>query len=128
MERREFLRVPLRFPIEVQGENREIEGAHTLDLSLRGVSVEVGSAYREGEECELSLKLGDGPDAPSIDIVGRVVRCQDGGLAVEFVGLKGLESLDHLRNLVLYNAEDPAKVEEEIAARKGIERLPRRGD
>lgn len=128
MERREFVRVPLHFPIEVQGEDRESEGARTRDLSLRGVYVECGREYREGEECDLSLKLGEGEDAISIDILGRVIRSKDGGLAIEFVGVKGLDSLEHLRNLVLYNAPDPNEAEAQIAARKGIERLPRRAD
>jgi hypothetical protein len=126
MERREFVRVPLRFPVEMQGADRQVLGTRTSDLSLRGVYLECTRDYREGEDCELRLRLGEEASAPSIEIVGRVVRCRDGGLAVEFVGIKGLESLEHLRRLILFNAEDPAEAEEQILARRGIERLPPR--
>jgi len=128
MERREFTRVPLRFPIELSAEDRGRQDARTRNLSLRGACVECDGDCEEGQECELRLRLGEGPEAVVIEIVGRVVRSERGELAVEFSGVRGVDSLGHLRNLLLYNSERPEEVEREIRLRRGIERLPTRRD
>jgi len=94
----------------------------TLDLSLRGACIRQTSELAEGQEVELSLLLGDAPDHVRVEILGRVTRVDGQGLGIEFTGVRGVESLDHLRRLVLYNASDTARVEEEFRNHRGLKR------
>jgi len=56
----------------------------------------------------------------NIEANGYVVRSLIDGMAIEFTELIGLESWDHLRNLVLYNAEEPIRAQEQFAAHVGL--------
>lgn len=119
-ERREFVRVPLRVEIQVRGEDRLTVQARTCDLSLRGVRVARLADVRAGQDCELRLLLGEGEGAVRVEILGRVVRCGEDDVGIEFLGLHGAESLDHLRRLVLHNAPDAHRAEEEIRGHRGL--------
>jgi len=119
-ERREFTRVPLRIQILVKGSDHLEFSVNTLDLSLRGVRVDCLEDAAVGQECELHLTLGEGPQAVQVEILGRVARVQEDGVGVEFEGIRGAESLDHLRRLVLYNAPDAARAEEEMLRHRGL--------
>jgi hypothetical protein len=121
-ERREFTRVPLRIQILVKGSGQLEFTASTLDLSLRGVRVESLEAAAVGQECELRLTLGEGPQAIQVEILGRVARVDGDGVGLEFEGVRGAESLDHLRRLVLYNAPDAPQAEAEILGHRGLKR------
>ena len=124
-ERREFLRVPLRLEIQLTGGHELVIRTSTKDLSLRGVLISRQEELREGEDCELCLVLGEGPQAVHVEILGRVARSGADGVGVEFLGIRGAESLDHLRRLVLHNAPDVRLAEEEIRGHRGLK--PREG-
>lgn len=121
-ERREFVRVPLRVEVLVKGKDSFELSASSLDLSLRGVRINQLAELQPGEDCELSLVLGTGAEAARVEILGRVVRVSDESMGLEFLGIRGVESLDHLRRLVLYNAPDAGAVEEEFRDRWGLKK------
>jgi len=121
-ERREFLRVPLQVEVRLSDGDRLVFHSDTLDLSLRGARIRETAELAEGQEVELSLLLGDAPDHVRVEILGRVARVDGQGLGIEFTGVRGVESLDHLRRLVLYNASDTARVEEEFRTHRGLKR------
>jgi hypothetical protein len=121
-ERREFLRVPLRVEIRLKGASELVLTTSTRDLSLRGVLISHQEELRAGQDCELCLVLGEGPGAARVEILGRVARCSPAGVGVEFLGIRGAESLDHLRRLVLHNAPDVSLAEEEIRRHRGLKR------
>jgi hypothetical protein len=121
-ERREFLRVPLNIEIQLKGSNELVLKASTQDLSLRGVRVSQLGDLAVGEDCEVRLVLGEGSQAVHVEILGRVVRVGQDGVGVEFLGIRGAESLEHLRRLVLYNAPDVRQAEEEMRHHRGLKR------
>ena len=51
-----------------------------------------------------------------------MVRHGPGGCAIQFDEIVGLDSLDHLRNLVRFNAADPEQVEREFHEHLGLRR------
>jgi len=51
---------------------------------------------------------------------GFVSRAGVGGMAIEFTDIIGLDSWDHLRGLVLLNAEDSQRAQEQLANHLGL--------
>ncbi|MDP2360508.1 MAG: PilZ domain-containing protein [bacterium] len=121
-ERREFTRVPLSIDILLSGGDRLEVRACTQDLSLRGVRVSHLDQIQQGENCELCLVLGEGPQAVRVEISGRVVRADADGVGVEFLGIRGAESLEHLRRLILHNAPSAPEAEDEMSRHCGLKR------
>jgi hypothetical protein len=121
-DKREFTRVPLRLKVELKHGDRSAVLGLSEDLSLRGVYLNSELDLKEGESCELTIRLGEGPKAFDLVIQGRVVRLSEDGAAIEFEGVHGADALAHLRKLVLYNSEDPERTEEEMRTHLGIER------
>jgi hypothetical protein len=121
-EKREFIRVPMNFRMLVRKDDNEHLSGNSQDISLRGAYLNCPGNYELGDECEMTIELGEGENQVSIEMIARVVRVDDQGIGVEFVGIKGIAALDHLRNLVLYNAEDKDAITEEINDHVGIKR------
>lgn len=117
---REFTRVPTRIQAEVQGGDLHITGAAAESLSMKGMFLACTEQLPEGTDCQITLLLGDGEIR--VQAGGRVIHAYPGGLALQFTQILGLESFDHLRKLVLYNAPDPGLVEEELNTSTGIHR------
>ena len=53
---------------------------------------------------------------------GYVSRSLPDAMAIEFTELIGLESWQHLRNLILYNAEDPVRAQQEFDTHLGLKK------
>lgn len=117
---REFTRIPVQVRAHVQGGGCNIVNSATQNLSLKGVLVTCAEALPEGTECQITLLLGDGEI--EIEAEGTVVHRYPEGIALQFTRILGLESFEHLRNLLLYNAPDPNQVESEFEASTGIHR------
>ena len=117
---REFTRVPIRVRAEVKGGGLSIASSASQSISLKGMLVNCPENLPEGTGCEITLFLGDGDI--QIQAEGTVVRCYPEGIAFQFTRILGLESFEHLRKLVLYNAPDPDQVESEFSTSTGIHR------
>lgn len=117
-KQREFTRVPLQVRAEVQGSGVFITSTATQNLSLKGLFVTCSEQLPEGTICRITLLLGEG--TVRIETEATVIRCHPEGIAFQFTRIDGLESYEHLRNLLLYNAPDPTQVEGEFDASVGI--------
>ena len=116
--RREFTRASVTFEVEATSGRRTLRGT-SRDVSLKGAFMQCEAPFEVDTECEFTLLL-PGPDEPvRISVAGRVVRAEASGMAVEFTEL-GMESYEHLKALVLYNAADWEQVEEEFATHLGL--------
>jgi len=69
----------------------------------------------------VSLILDTGTCEHRIETAGHVARVEDQGVAIAFRHVNA-ECLEHLRQLVLYNAENAERVEEEFASHVGLHR------
>ncbi len=117
---REFTRVPIRVRTEVRGGGLSITSLAAQTISLKGMLVNCAERLPIGTECQITLFLGEGDI--QIEAEGNVVRCYPEGIALQFTRILGLESFEHLRKLVLYNAPDPELVESEFNTSTGIHR------
>ena len=120
--KREFIRVPIQVRAEVKGGGLSVTSTATQNLSLKGMFISSATTIPEGTACAITLFLGDGDI--QIEAEGPVVHCYEGGFALQFSRIMGLESFEHLRKLLLYNAADPDAVEGEFNDAIGIHRTP----
>lgn len=122
MNQREFTRVRTRIAVDLDLPQGRIEGS-TRDVSLNGAFVAVSATIAEGTSCLATLHVDGRGGAVAVRAQGRVVRVLEGGVAVHFDELLELDSYEHLRNLVLYNAADPAQAEQEFDSHLGLKRV-----
>ncbi len=123
---RQFLRVAAEIAAVAVGAGGTARG-FTRDLSPKGAYLQVDLPFPEGSTCEVTLLLeGDmveGARAEGAVMVrarGYVSRSDAAGMAIEFESILGLESWDHLRGIVLLNAEEPRIARTQFDAHAGL--------
>lgn len=122
IEHREFsrsnvsVRSQVRLPCGVLLEGR------VCDVSMNGVCFVTERSLPVGSAVRVSLALGD-PEGQEfrIDAEGAVARIIEKGVAIQFTSIDA-ESVEHLRNLVLFNAADSDQVVREFEDHVGIRR------
>lgn len=115
---REFTRVPVAVRTEIRGGGMVLTGLPTFNLSLKGMAVRTETRLPLGTECDIEIVLVEGEVV--IQLQGAAVVHLADGMAFQFTKILGLESYEHLRNLVCYNAPDVEQVESEILAHAGL--------
>jgi hypothetical protein len=120
-DRREFTRVPFRVEAELVGDHATVVCGDVRDLSLNGLYAAGVGRLPPDSLCDVFLVLGGPASETRLKMRGRVARVDRGGLAVQFLAL-GLDTFYHLRNLVLYNGADHARIEDEFKAHLGLRR------
>jgi hypothetical protein len=115
---REFTRVLVTAHTVVRAGNTMLSAAQTHSLSMKGMSIQCTERLPIGTECEISIILVEGE--VEIQVLGTVVVHLADGMAFVFSKILGLESFEHLRNLVYYNAENVEQVETEFTTHTGI--------
>ena len=118
--RREFSRVVVHLRTEVAVDGTILRDGTMENLSLTGGFFRSAGAPAEGQRCEVRLYL-DGAEV-MVHAVGHIIRTGPAGCAIQFTEIIGLDSLEHLRNLILFNAHDPAQVEREFHEHLGLRR------
>ncbi len=119
---REFTRVRIDVDVEVASAGRVVISSHTKDLSMVGVYVFTTDALPLGSQCRITLFLGGREHGVRVEASGTVARADADGMAVEFAGIEGVDSFNHLRNLVLYNTGDTRRAKRELQEHLGIKR------
>jgi hypothetical protein len=119
-EKREFTRVHTAFQVHLTVGGKHLEGAFVNDLSMKGMLVVTEERFPLGTPCEAVISLVEGE--VEIKTAGTVAALHPKGFGMEFSTIDGLESYIHLRNLVLFNAGDVEKAEEEFQTHSGIRR------
>ncbi len=118
--KRRFSRITLAVPAEVSISNAPSFSVNELaNLSVGGCLVPVEKEYPVGESCRLTIPLPGGDETLKIDVLGSIVRCEGGYIALQFHKINP-ESLFHLQNIIRYNAPDPEQIDEEINQRPGL--------
>jgi len=100
----------------------EIMTGFVVDISLGGMLIEGECEIELNSEVAVTVMLGEEAAGQVIEAIGKVARCDARGIAVELTELESTESLEHLKNLVLYNSQAPGPIEEEFRSHSGISR------
>jgi PilZ domain len=115
---REFTRVLVAARTLVKAGNVSLSAAQAHSLSMKGMSILTPERLPVGTECELTIVLVEGE--VEIQVLGTVVVHLADGMAFLFTKILGLESFEHLRNMVFYNAPNVEQVEDEFTSHTGI--------
>jgi hypothetical protein len=105
--------------VRVSALGKTVLSREMKNISMGGLFLIVGEKFPLSTDCQLTIILGGGESQARIETQSKVVRVTDEGMAFRFVEILGTESFNHLRNLVLYNAPDAQRLEEEIEKRLG---------
>ncbi len=118
---REFTRVKVAIHVELRmGGNVVIQG-ELENVSLNGMLLCCETTLPEQTPCLVFLQLDGGQGGPTIEAQGLVTRTEPHKLGIQFTEVIGVESTNHLRNLVLYNSGTQAyRVEEEFDSHVGL--------
>lgn len=119
--KRDYTRVTTNIDAEVTVEGVGPVACHVDNVSLSGVMIAGGHALPEGVMCGVKLILQGAEPPIAIATKGLILRVRPNRCAIEFREIDG-DSYEHLRNLVLLNAEDAEPVEEEFDESIGIKK------
>lgn len=117
---REFTRVLVAARTLIKTGDATLSASQTHSLSMKGMSIQSAERLPVGTECEITIVLVEGE--AEIQVLGTVVAHLADGMAFLFTKILGLESFEHLRNLVFYNAQDVEQVETEFTSHTGIKK------
>jgi hypothetical protein len=121
VDRRSFIRVPFKTAVKIDAGGKLINADGALDISMNGIRVSSADSVPDTTPCRVTIVLQATPDEVAIRAAGRITRSDEGSLAVEFTELDP-DSYNHLRMLILSNARDPEKAEQEFESHWGIRR------
>lgn len=121
-EGREFTRVPVTMEAKLIVAGKTVVTSDQIkDVSLKGLFLIADADLAVGTKCDIVMLVGEPGSQLTIEVKGKVERAAGSGIAVEFTEM-GLESYDHLQNLVLYNSRNTQQVEQEFKTHLGIKR------
>jgi hypothetical protein len=120
-QRREFTRVASHLTVELESDSGKRLASPARDVAMSGVYVDAAWPGEVGDPCRVTIFLeGDG-GIPPLTALGRVVRVEPEGTAVDFTELS-LDAYEHLKNLVRLNSDNIEQVEAELRSHLGIRR------
>ena len=125
-ERRGFVRVPFNTEVVITAGDWSLRATSGIDISMSGLhltGLDRTDTVRPlpGTSCRASIHLQAAGHRALIDAVGRIIRSGPGELAVEFIEIE-LDGYQHLRQLILNNADDPDRAEQQLDEHHGIKR------
>ncbi|MFH1489296.1 MAG: PilZ domain-containing protein [Pseudomonadota bacterium] len=117
-DRREKSRVNFKTQVVLSSGDSEIKAdVHSRDISLKGLFVYTDQKLPIGALCEISISLTGTSIELSLRAAGRITRQDPKGLGITFDAVD-LESYEHLKNILLYNAPDPDGMLKEIEQKR----------
>ena len=121
IDRREFTRVGVQLQGMISWEELGGLQRESRDVSMKGIFLVCDNPPPVDTECRIKLFLRESESGLGIEALGKIVRVDGRGVGVEFIEILGLDSYDHLRNVVLYNSSDKTEqVEQELSTHLGI--------
>jgi hypothetical protein len=121
-DQREFTRIPIQLEVQITPAQQHPTSYKVKDVSMKGLYLLCDQPLPMGAECRVTLLLGDKENPVRIEVGGKVVRVDTDGMGLEITEIVGVESFEHLRNLVRYNSPDTNQVEQEFHDHIGIKR------
>jgi hypothetical protein len=118
---REFTRIPIKMEVTVTAGGKTVTSRDIKDVSMNGIFLFSDGKLGEGSECDIAMLVGEPGSQLEINAKGKIERETANGMAVSFSEI-GLESYEHLHNLVLYNSRDATQIEEEFRQHLGLKR------
>jgi len=117
-EKRKFSRIV--FDVEAKLTIGEVDYAleRITNLSVGGCLLAVNDGFAKGQECTVTILLSR--MEPGVLVYGKIVRVAEGEVSIQFTSVTP-ENLQHLQNIIRYNADDPELIDEELNVRTGLQ-------
>lgn len=116
-ERRKKTRVRFETEVILRSKTSEIKSnVNSKDISLKGMYVRTEEKMPIGTNLDIRIILTGSTDNLFISLKGRITRQDESGLGIHFDSVD-VDSFQHLKNLLIYNAPDPDAIEQEILTR-----------
>jgi len=113
-EKRKRTRVEFSTKVIIKLEDSEIvTQSDTKDISLSGLYVQTDEKIPLNTKVDCKIILPGGIDEFGISIEGIVSRVDPNGFGINFVSMDP-DSFAHLKNIAMYNSQDPDAIESEI--------------
>ncbi len=113
IERRKYQRIRVKLEILLEmGRGIRIQGI-CENLSAKGVYFLCDAKPEVGAMGYFVIRLGDERYYPAIRVQGKVVRKDEKGVGIEFIGLD-FRDFEHLKNTIVFSADDPEAAEAEF--------------
>ena len=127
-EKRGFMRVPFSTEVEIKAGDHTIRSTSGINISLSGLCLSTEEPTPlAGDACSVKISLGEPDHRVTIKAKGSVIRTGAGQVVVQFSELD-FASYHHLRQLIIYNVDDPEQAEREFSSHWEIRRpAPREG-
>ncbi|MEW6266827.1 MAG: ATP-binding protein [Thermodesulfobacteriota bacterium] len=113
---RKRTRVHFKAEVDLSAGQKKMKALASRDLSLKGLFVETRERLPLGTKVDVALNLTGASSLVSLSMKGRVARVDEGGMGIDFDEID-LDSFYHLRNIILYNIDEPSDVESELATK-----------
>ncbi len=110
---RTFTRVPVHVRAEYRVPGNPTVSGRVEDLSLNGLLLETTDEPEVGAKAAVEIILESGTSEIRIHADAEVRRAGEGTVAFHFDRVHG-DDFEHLEKLVLFNAEDARRVEQEM--------------
>ncbi|MBL7648558.1 MAG: PilZ domain-containing protein [Candidatus Hydrogenedentes bacterium] len=111
--KRRFSRVTAIFDVSLTRDDGIFLAGTLRDIAVQGAFIICEPAMELGTPVEVTILLHGGIDDIPVKARATVVRREEGGLGVHFTEVD-IESVEHLRNIITFNAREPDIVWEEM--------------
>lgn len=117
-ERRRFSRIFFNVRARLEAGDRVYATDRIMNLGIGGCLLDIPDVLPLGMTGRLTIFLPR--MAPGVEVFAEIIRSGNGEAGLKFVRITP-ENLVHLQNIIRYNADDPALIEEEINSHPGLQ-------
>ncbi len=115
-EKRRFSRIVFEVAARLTVNDNVYNLDRMTNLSVGGCLLSVSDDFEVEQECIVTILLDR--MEPGVVVHGRIARVTETEVSIQFTAVTP-ENLQHLQNIIRYNAEDPDSIEEELSVRTG---------
>ncbi len=116
-ERRRFTRLPFQKEALLELDRNQHQITQISNLGVGGCLLNVDGPLEAGKKCLLTIKLHHA--APNLEINGEIMRSSSQQTSIRFTSITP-ENLQHLHNIIRYNAESADIIDDEIKNHPGL--------
>ncbi|MFT5729873.1 MAG: hypothetical protein ACI8PB_004046 [Desulforhopalus sp.] len=118
VEKRKFSRIVFDVEVKLTVGESDYNLDRITNLSVGGCLLTVNDGFAAGQECTVTILLSR--MAPGVLVYGKIVRAAEGEVSIQFTSVTP-ENLQHLQNIIRYNADDPERIDDELSSRTGLQ-------
>ncbi len=118
-DKRRFSRIFFNMPTELTIADSSYTVERIENLGIGGCLLKIKDDLPIGAECKIAILLSDEPQSLRVEVSGEIVRSDEETVGIKFTRI-GPDDLNHLQNIIRYNAEHPDKISEEIKRHPGL--------